>query len=285
MVEISDENGQLIVRIAGQEFTRYQYGSPRLKPYLYPLRAANGLSLLADAPTDHRNHHGLWVGHGRVNDGDFWLERHNSGAIVHASFEEITSGKQQGLFTALSDWVTPEGEVILRDTRTFTFYNQPSEARTFDFEIVLHAPDEKPVVLNPTNESGIPHIRLAEGLTTRTGGTILNAEGKTGERGTYKQRSNWLDCSGKLGRQICGIACFNHPHNPQHPTPWFTRDYGTFSPNYGFFQEDPIVISQNTPLRLRYRFYTHTGNAAEGLVADAWSDYEELAAKENLIAV
>src|SRR5215475_13400674 len=116
MVEILQDNGQLIVRIGGQEYTRYQYGAPRWKPYLYPLRAANGLSLLADAPTDHRHHHGLWVGHGRVDDADFWLERHNSGKIVHQGFENITNGKV-GSFVAKSDWFAPDGTVKLRDKR------------------------------------------------------------------------------------------------------------------------------------------------------------------------
>src|SRR5271154_5227070 len=106
MVEILEEPGQLIVRIGGQEYTRYQYGAPRWKPYLYPLRAANGLSLLADAPTDHRHHHGLWIGHGRVDELDFWLERHNSGKIVHEGFEEIQSG-EAGTFLAKSAWVAP----------------------------------------------------------------------------------------------------------------------------------------------------------------------------------
>lgn len=285
MVEISEENAQLIIRIGGQEYTRYNFGPSRWKPSLYPLRAANGLSLLADAPTDHRHHHGFWVGHGRVDDCDFWLERHNSGKIVHKSFEAIESGAERGSFTAKNDWVAPDGEVALRDTRTFTFYNQPTEARAFDFEIVVAAPGEAHVTLHPTNEAGIPHIRVAEGLTVKTGGTLTNAEGKINERGTYKQRSVWMDCSGKLGRQSCGIAVFDHPGNPEHPTPWFTRDYGPFSPNYGFFQEDPIVIAPEKPLRLRYRVYTHSGNVEEGNVAEAWNDYLKSISSKELIAV
>jgi len=285
MVEISEENGQLIISIGGQEYTRYQFGAPRWKPYLYPLRAANGLSLLADAPTDHRHHHGIWVGHGRVDDADFWLERHNSGTIVHKTFEQIVTGEETGAFTALNDWVAASGEVMLKDTRTFTFYNQPSEGRAFDFEIRIESPDSRTVRLYPSNEAGIPHIRVAEGLTVKTGGTLTNAEGKTNERGTYKQRSPWVDCSGKLGRLACGVAVFNHPENPEHPTSWFTRDYGPFSPNYGFFQEDPILIAPSEPLHLRYRIYTHSGDVEQGNVAEAWEVYGGAASKARLVAV
>ncbi len=285
MVEISEENGQLIVRIGGQEFTRYQFGLPRWKPYLYPLRAANGLSLLADAPTDHRHHHGLWVGHGRIDDADFWLERHNSGKIVHKAFENLVTAGTTASFTATNDWTAASGEVMLKDARTFTFYDEPTEGRAFDFEIVLHSPDTRSVTLHPSNEAGLPHVRLAEGLAVKTGGTLTNAEGKQNERGTYKQRSPWLDCSGKLGRLACGIAVFDHPDNPDHPTPWFTRDYGTFAPNYGFFQEDPIVITPEEPLRLRYRIYTHAGDVQEGKVAEAWQTYAASASRSGLVAV
>ena len=285
MVEISEENGQLIVSIGGQEYTRYQFAPPRWKPYLYPLRAANGLSLLADAPTDHRHHHGLWVGHGRVDDADFWLERHNSGRIVHRTFDGLISGKATGSFTATSDWTAASGDVMLSDTRTFTFHDEPSDGRTFDFEIVLRAPEGRSVTFYPSNEAGLPHVRVAEGLAVKTGGTLTNAEGKTNEKGTYKQRSPWLDCSGKLGRLECGIAVFDHPENPEYPTPWFTRDYGPLSPNYGFFQEDPIVISAKDPLRLRYRIYTHSGDVEQGGVAAAWESYAGTAGKTRLVAV
>ncbi len=275
MVEIIEEKGQLVVRIGGQEYARYAFGADRWKPYLYPLRAANGLSLLADAPTDHRHHHGIWVGHGRVDDHDFWLERHNSGRIVHKGFEKIVSGGELGSFTELCDWISPKGSVILTDTRTITFHDTPVEARLFDFELILRAPTQNPVTLHPTNEAGMPHTRVAEGLTARSGGVLNNAEGKKNERETYKQRSPWIDCSGKLGRLTCGIAVFDHPANPDFPTPWFTRDYGYFSPNYGFFQEDPIVVAPRRPLRLRYRFYTHSGDVKEARVPEVWEEYRE----------
>lgn len=285
MVEIFEENHQLIVRLAGQEYTRYHFEPTCWKPYLFPLRAANGLSLLANAPTDHRHHHGIWFGHGRVDENDFWLERHNSGKIVHRGFSEIAAGGEVGGFTAANDWVAANGVTLLTDTRTFTFYDQPADARMFDIAITLRSPDGRDVTLYPTNEAGLPHIRAAEGLTGKTGGTLTNAEGKTNERGTYKQRSPWVDSSGMLGRQVCGIAIFDHPDNPAHPTPWFTRDYGPFSPNYGFFQPDPIVIASAQPLLLRYRVYTHSGDAETGKVHEAWETFRASVSTKDLVGV
>jgi hypothetical protein len=279
MVEILEDKTHLVIRIDGQETAQYHFGATVWKPYLHPLRAANGLSMLDNEPTDHRHHHGLWIGHGRVDSHDFWLERHNSGKIFHRAFEAITSG-EQGSFTETCDWVTREGETILSDSRTFTFYDAPVEARYFDFDLTLHAPGSAPVTLHPTNEAGLPALRLAPELTIRrgTGAALTNVEGKQ-EAGkpynTYGKASPFVDASGgKLGRLTCGIAIFSHPDNPAHPPKWFTRDYGPLFANYGFFQEDPIVITPENPLRLRYRIYSHSGDFAGGRVLEAWEAYQ-----------
>jgi hypothetical protein len=285
MIEIIEDHGKLVMRVGGQEYAQYHFAPQHWKPYLYPLRAANGLSLLADGPTDHRHHHGFWVGHARVNDVDCWLERPKSGHIIHRGFADVVSGGEIGKFTEHCDWVAPSGEIVLTDTRTFIFHDTPVEARIFDFELELRAPGQAAVILHQTNEAGLPQLRVAEGLTVKSGGTLINAEGKRGERGTYKQRSSWIDCSGKLGRLNCGIALFDHPENPDHPTHWFTRDYGPISPNYGFFQNDPIVIDPQRPLCLRYRVYTHSGDATEGQVAHKWEEYREASGLAETVAL
>ena len=273
MVEILEENGQLVIRVAGDEYARYQFGAPRWKPYLHPLCAANGMSLLADTPTDSWNHHGLWIAHGRVDDVDCWLERHKSGRIVHKKFEHIRKDERSGSFTEHCEWVGHTGEVVLADTRTFTFYDTPPEARWFDLDLVLRAPGQKDVSLYPTNEAGLPCIRVAEAMSVRAGGVITNAEGKKNERETYGQRSDWVDCSGKLGRLTCGIAIFDHPGNPDFPTHWFTRDYGPIAPNFGMVMEDATVIAPRKPLRLRYRIYTHSGDVTDGNVAGNYDEF------------
>ena len=275
MVELLEESGQLGIRIGGQEYARYLFGPSNWKPYLYPLRATNGASLLANAPVDHRHHHGIWFGHGRVDDYDFWLERLSSGRIVHKKFDNLSSGGDVGSFTEQCEWIAPSGSVILTDTRTFTFYESPPEARPFDIEIVLRAPAQTTVTLHPTNEAGLPCIRPAESLTVRGGGTLTNSEGKRNEKEVRGQRASWLDCSGKLGKQTFGLAVFDHPQNPDYPTPWFARDYGPFSPNFGFYAEDPIVLSPRKPLRLRYRIYTHSSDMTEGRVQTAWEEYRD----------
>ncbi len=186
-----------------------------------------------------------------------------------------------GGFTERCDWVDWDGKLRLTDTRTFTFHVTPVEARIFDFEIALHTPGDAPVRLHPTNEAGLPCLRIATDLTVKRGGTLTNAEGQQqagAKYNTYGKRSPFLDCSGgKLGRLVCGVAVFDHPGNPSHPPHWFTRDYGPVSPNEGFFQPDPISILPGEPLRLRYRIYSHSGDMVEGQVAAQWEAYRATA--------
>lgn len=273
MVEITEESEQLVVRIGGQEFARYRFGEKLWKPYLFPVLAANGQSILQDAPTDHWNHHGFWVGHSRVDQWDFWQERHNFGRIVHRSFERVQSATDVAAFTEVCDWLAPTGAVALTDTRTFTFHDSPPDAHLFDFEILLRAPSQGAASLFPTTEAGLPAVRVAEGISPKTGGALLNSEGGRNEKGTFRQRAAWLDCSGKLGKLECGIAVFDHPANPDSPTGWYARDYGPFAPNSALLQDEPTIIAPRRPLRLRYRVYVHSGDAAAARVAEVWQEY------------
>ncbi len=281
MVEVMLEREELIIRVGGEEYAQYHFGEHLWKPYLAPIRADNGLSLVADAPIDYRHHHGLWIGHGRVNGEEFWHERYNSGRILHRTFEEVVSG-DVGAWTETCEWVAFDGTTQLQDRRRFTFYDMPADRRAFDLDFTLSAPAGASVRLDPTNEAGLPQIRAAEGLTGRSGGQMKNSEGQTNESGTYRRSASWIDCSGRLGRHTAGIACFVHPHNRDYPSQWFTRDYGPFAPNSAFFQEEPVEITPERPLRRRYRIYTHSGDAAAGGVAAAWAEYLSSAERGEL---
>src|ERR1700754_3685267 len=69
------------VEIDGKPFTDFYVGPQTMKPYLHPLRTADGkivtrgYPMVPDVPGethDHPHHRGLWFGHGDVNGYDFW---------------------------------------------------------------------------------------------------------------------------------------------------------------------------------------------------------------------
>jgi hypothetical protein len=78
-----------------------------------------------------------------------------------------------------------------------------------------------------------------------------------------------------------GIAIFDHPSNPKHPTYWHARGYGLFAANpFGerdYFndksRDGSLTIPPNGTLTFRYRVLIHDGDAGEAEVAAAYAAY------------
>jgi len=61
-------------------------------------------------------------------------------------------------------------------------------------------------------------------------GTIINAEGVK-NTAAWGKRSTWVDYHGPKDGKVYGVAIFDHPSNPRHPTWWHVRDYALFAAN------------------------------------------------------
>jgi len=78
-----------------------------------------------------------------------------------------------------------------------------------------------------------------------------------------------------------GIAIFDHPKNPRHPTWWHVRDYGLFAANpfgiHDFEKKSPgsgdLKVEPNGSVTFRYRLYVHEGNHEQGKVEERFSQY------------
>ncbi|NLX54541.1 MAG: hypothetical protein GXY58_05465 [Planctomycetaceae bacterium] len=64
----------------------------------------------------------------------------------------------------------------------------------------------------------------AAGVTTANG-QVVNSEGVRGAE-VFGKRARWIDYWGKIDGRTVGIAMFDHPANPRHPTWWMARGYG-----------------------------------------------------------
>jgi hypothetical protein len=86
-----------------------------------------------------------------------------------------------------------------------------------------------------------------------------------------------------VGGKTVGIAIFDHPSNPRHPTTWHVRDYGLFAVNpFGIhdFEKKPkgagnLTIPAGKSVTFRYRFYIHSGTTEEAKVAERYEDYSK----------
>jgi hypothetical protein len=287
-------NTKIAVEIDGKAFTDFYIGPEAPKPYLHPLRTADGKIVtrqfpmvkgVEGEPTDHPHHRGLWFTHGDVNGYDFWGNEADQkgagkgkGTVVLARVGKLVSGKKSGSITATFDWKTPSGETLLVETRTMTFYSDP-QVRMIDFDSTLSPQVE--VTFGDTKE-GMFAMRLAPGLQEDKGGKLVNAQNKQGEKNVWGKRSEWADDSGTVDGAAAGVAILDHPGNPRQPTYWHARAYGLFATNvFGLhdFENDKsrdgsLTIRPGQPLRFRYRVIIHPGNSVQAGIREAYETYK-----------
>jgi sugar phosphate isomerase/epimerase len=286
-VRINDVDKKLRIEINGKLFTEYNFQDvPR--PFFYPVIGPTGVPVIRHWPMgegeneekDHVHHRSLWFTHGEVNGHDFWGEGRGSGRIVHDKFLKINSSQRVGVIQSKNKWVARDGKLICTDTRMHRFYNRP-DGQIMDFEITIHASEGK-VVMGDTKEGSMA-IRLTPTMRVKGKvgkGHILNSEGHSDGQ-TWGKRAAWCDYYGPVEDEIVGVAIFDHPQNPKHPTWWHVRDYGLFAANpFGVhnFENKPkgvgdITIPAGDSLTFKYRFYFHKGDAKQGRVAEHYREY------------
>ena len=302
-VTVTEQPDKVRVEIDGKLFTEYCFtGAPHV--YYYPVIGPGGAKMTRNWPMqevpseerDHLHHRSLWYSHGAVNGIDFWSEapssatkppKHPVGKIVHAKFLELKGGEKEGVVKSQNNWVAPDGTIPLTNVQTLRVYDRPENERLFDLDVTLTA-GEKDVVLGDTKE-GTMAIRIAESMRLaqpekQAGkGRIVNNTGvRDGE--VWGKKAAWVDYSGPVDGKTLGIAIFDHPKNPRHPTRWHARDYGLFAAN-PFCEKEmdktqpagagDYKIAAGESVTFRYRFFIHEGEAAQAKVAERFAEYAE----------
>jgi len=298
-VKLTQGPDRIEVQIDGQPFTTLFMGSDVTKPYLHPLRSASGKVVTRYYPMenregerrDHPHQRGLWFSHGDVNGYDFWANEvsqkgPNKGRIVLDKVISLRSGRRQGSLEVSFNWLDPAGKPILNERRTMVFHADP-RLRVVDFDIVLTALEK--VKFGDTKE-GTFALRLAPSLeepvrgapeTPRRTGKMVNAEGLEGERQVWGKRSAWVDYFGEVEGEKLGVAIFDHPSNPKHPTFWHSRSYGLFAANifgeHDFMadksRDGSLTLEPGGKLRFRYRVVIHPGDCQSAGIAEMYKKY------------
>ena len=255
------------VTIDGKPFTSYVFERSQKKPFLFPLRTANGTVVTRGYPieprpferTDHPHHIGLWFNYGDVNGLDFWnnsdaipaARAAKMGTIVHKRVVEVTSGKDKGELHVEMDWVDSNGAVLLNENTRYIFSGD-DKSRVIDRITRLTA--MKDTVVLGDNKEGLLGMRVARELehpsktpqvyTDAAGketkvrvlnnegvvGNYVGSDGKTGEA-VWSTRGPWMMLGGKIASEPVTLAILDHPSNPGFPTIWHARGYGLFAAN------------------------------------------------------
>jgi hypothetical protein len=304
-VKLQKQTDSVEVLIGGKAFTTFHFGKDSPKPYMSPLRSAQGtvvtrgFPMIKDIPGerhDHPHHRALFYAHGDINGIDFWGEGEPTkaaqtangvfysseslpkGKTVFRKLDEMRSHGQSGTLQAEFDLVGPDGKAIGSETQEYTFSGDAT-MRVIDCAITLIADKDVPLKMGDTKE-GTFAIRVVNGLT-KPGLKMVNSEGKEGVDQIWGKRANWVDYSGDVDGESLGIAIFDNPANVKHPTYWHARDYGLFAVNpFGEhdFYNDPkrdgsVTIAKGDSLTFHYRVVIHHGDTAQAQIADAYSRY------------
>ena len=243
------------------------------RPFCYPVYGPDGYALTDlgkphDPTGTHAHHYSLWVAHQSVGGVDFWSEK--GGVIVSDGQEVCEGGPVSCRVVQNLKWMNGEKE-LARERRTMVAYHTPEAYRILDFELELK-PTGDEVVLGKTT-FGFLAVRVAQSMTVFDGGgEIRNSNGNLNERGCHLKKADWLDLSGPVDEgRWAGVAMFDHPGNPHHPTVWHCRNDGwacaSFNANEGY------TIRPGQTLKLKYRVLLHRGNAKDGEVEKRWNEY------------
>ncbi len=281
-VQVLPELDRASFRIDGVERFGYEFAPSHSRPFLFPVRGASGALLTRMGhpnPVGHEHHKSIWFGHqkvipaGRAEGFNFWEEpRQNDIRVRHRRVTAYRDGQDwAGLSAELTWWA--EGQAWL--TQTLILAIEPTDdGFAIDLQSRFEAPSG-PLVLGKTN-FGFLGVRVAKTISEQFGeGRLRNAEGASGEPAIFGKTSRWIDYSGPSAPNLIeGIAYFDHPSNPRHPTPWHVRSDGWMEAS--FCMMEPFGIAKDHPLDLRYRLLVHSGPCDPSALNRAWTTFANL---------
>jgi len=268
------EKDQIVVDVDGKLFTCYKFADSQKYPYFWPVNGPlSGKSITTETSEPYPHHHSLLFGCDRVNGGNYWQDVNQRGQILSQGPKVAEASGERIVLTDTCLWKQPGKEPVIEDTRQITICAPSEKLRIIDFKITM-----TPLVdieILKTNHS-LFSARVVPELSVKSGGTLINAEGNTREKGTFGAASPWCDYSGTRDGATEGIAILQNPANRWYPSKWFTRDYGFFSPTPMYWLEgDKLNLAKGEKLTLEYRVLVHAGDSETSNIAGLFNQYKK----------
>ncbi len=261
------------IRINGALFTNYILSKYEKYPFFFPVNGPSKASVTSMRNANYPHHSSLFFGCDKVNGGNYWQEGLERGQIVPLRADIIESGEDIVVIQNENIWTRPGAMSPIKDFRTITVSVPSEDLYQLDFEVTMTMLMD--VTIERTNHS-LFSGRVDPDLAVINGGTMVNAEGEMGEKDTFGKRSAWMDYYGKRGESTEGIAILQHPSNEWFPAPWFTRDYGFFSPTPMYWPEDlekGTVLKKGESISLKYRVLVHAGTHVEAGIENEFKKF------------
>ena len=261
-------------RINGNLFTSYIISDFEKYPFFYPVNGPSKASVTSMRNANYPHHSSLFFGCDRVNEGNYWQEGLERGRIISLRADILESGGDKAVIENECIWSRPGADSPIKDKRTITVSTPSKDKIYLDFDISMEMLMD--VTILKTNHS-LFSGRIDPDLAVTNGGTLVNAEGEKGEKETFGKRSAWMDYNGERMGGKEGMAILQHPSNKWFPSPWFTRDYGFYSPTPMYWPEndEKTELKKGEQIILRYRVIVHSGDEKEADIAGEFEKYKK----------
>lgn len=248
------------------------------KPCFAPIYTPSGRLVTEYRPADHPWHTGLYFGWVRANQANLWggpwylpekdkyeLVEGSHGVQRHVGFveEEVEAGEvfiQEEL-----EWLDAGDQVMAGELRSYTFSKLEEPGYLLIIETCIR-PTGAPLVL------GASRAARYSGLELRLGPPFADAqhrssEGLEGHEKIMGQPARWVSAAGAAGG---AVVMMDHPDNPRHPTPWFTRRNLLGA---GLLMGGDLEVPQGEELVLRYGFAVLDQAPAAGAVEELYAEF------------
>jgi hypothetical protein len=261
------------IRLNGNLLTNYILSEDEKYPFFFPVNGPSKATVTSMRNANYPHHSSLFFGCDKVNGGNYWQEGLERGQIVSLRADILESGNEKAVIENECIWRRPGADAPIKDKRIITVTAPSKDKYILDFDVSMEMLLD--VTINKTNHS-LFSGRMDADLAVTNGGTMINAEGETGEKGTFGKRSAWMDYYGSRMGGTEGMAILQHPSNEWFPAPWFTRDYGFFSPTPMYWPENEKTtdLKKGDTIKLRYRVIIHSGDHKEAKIAEEFNKYK-----------
>jgi len=266
-------NSKIDVLINNNLFTSYILSQDEKYPFFFPVNGPSNASVTSMRNANYPHHSSLFFGCDKVNGGNYWQEGLERGQIVSIRADVIESGNDKVIIENECIWRRPNANAPIKDIRKITITAPSKEMYQIDFDVTLEMLMD--VIIEKTNHS-LFSGRMDSDLAVINGGTMINSNGEKGEKDTFGKKAAWIDFYGKRGDKQEGMAIMQHPSNEWYPAPWFTRDYGFFSPTPMYWPQNDkeTSLKKGQTIKLKYRVLVHSGDTSAAKIAEQFEKYK-----------
>lgn len=258
------------LQLGDQILWQFNYpDKPAVKPYFHPVALPGGSSLTWLSPPDHVWHLALWFSWKYINQVNYWEVNRQGVCDGLTRWSDIRFDAKPDfagrIRLNLSYAPQKASAPVLTEKRTIDISPPaPDGSYHMDWTMEFRAGKEDLALdRTPSTEKSISGYA---GLSARLAGELTDIQiAATADKGTmignrFGYPATATDFNGRIDNGEAGMAMFDHPSNPRHPTRWYVitePKIPFWYMNAAMLQSEPYHLAAGKKMVLRYRIWIH----------------------------